>query len=73
MLSCETRDCRCPGTLRKAFGVSYGVKLLFTLGHVVATARAEGSEIPPESGRLPSWGSILPARISSGTRGYAHR
>ena len=36
----EARELRCSGTLRKALGVRYGVKPLFTLGRVVATPGA---------------------------------
>jgi hypothetical protein len=36
----ETRERSRPGTLRKAYGVRYGVKPLFTLGQVVATPGA---------------------------------
>jgi hypothetical protein len=36
----EARKPRCPGTLRKALGVRYGVKPLFALGQVVAAPGA---------------------------------
>jgi hypothetical protein len=36
----EARERHRPGTLRKAFGVRYGVKPLFTLGQLVATPGA---------------------------------
>src|SRR5258708_3833334 len=36
----EARERRCPGALRKALGVSFGLKSLFTLGRVVATPGA---------------------------------
>jgi hypothetical protein len=36
----EARKRRCPGALRKAYGVRYGVNPLFALGQVVATPGA---------------------------------
>jgi hypothetical protein len=36
----ETHERRCPGPIRKALGVRYGVKPLFTLGQLVATPGA---------------------------------
>ena len=76
----ETRERRCPGTLRGAFGVRYGVKPLFSLGQVVATPGALAAL--EKAGQQPGdflarhvsgdWGEVPPEDIKENELSLQH-